>query len=111
MRYHPAVKIIIKLLEKNNYWFKAFEHAPVTTSEEVARLCPEYTLRQGAKAIIVKTVQKNGKDAFAMLVFPADLKFNGGKAKRTPGAKEVRFATEEEITEITKKSFNPKSQA
>lgn len=88
-------------MEKNTCWFKTFEHEPVTTSEEAARVRPEYTIHQGAKAIIVKTVQKDNNEAFAMLVFPADLKFSSGKARRVLGAKELHFATQEEIAKVT----------
>ena len=101
MQYNPVVKQITDLLEKNNCEFKTFEHAPVTTSEEAAKLRPEYSLHQGAKAIIVRIILKDGQESFGMLVFPADLKFKSGLAKKALGAKELSFATEAEIAQIT----------
>jgi prolyl-tRNA editing enzyme YbaK/EbsC (Cys-tRNA(Pro) deacylase) len=101
MPYNPAVKTILDLLEKNHCEFKTFEHAPVTTSEDAAKLRPEYTLHQGAKAIIVKVTLRDGQESFGMLVFPADMKFKSGLAKKALGAKELSFATEQEIFQLT----------
>jgi prolyl-tRNA editing enzyme YbaK/EbsC (Cys-tRNA(Pro) deacylase) len=101
MEYHPVVHQIERLLREHDCVYKTFQHEAVTTSEEAARLRPEYSLHQGAKAIIVKTKEQDGSRRFLMLVFPADQKFNGAKVKELLGLKEHRFATEPEIAEVT----------
>lgn len=96
MEYHPVVQKIIELLKTQNCWFEIFEHEEVRTSEEAAKTRPGYSLRQGAKAIVAKA-----DDNFVMLVFPADQKFNSKKVKQGLGVKDIRFATPDEISEIT----------
>jgi prolyl-tRNA editing enzyme YbaK/EbsC (Cys-tRNA(Pro) deacylase) len=101
MSYHPITKTTTDLLTQNNCWFETFEHAPVRTSEEAATTRPGYTLHQGAKAMIVR-VKKSAMDKFfAMLVLPADCRFDNEKVRRLFGAKDVRFASEMEVAEIT----------
>ncbi len=101
MEYHPLVKIIADLLTQNGYWFETFEHEEVRTSEEAAKLRTGYTIRQGAKALIVKIKQQGGIKKFVMVVIPGDKKFDNAKSKSILQAKEIRFATEEEVVEIT----------
>lgn len=101
MEYHKTSKIITDLLKNNNFWFETFEHEPVRTSEEAAKIRPGYSLRQGAKALIIR-VKKSEKDKkFAMLVIPGDKKFDNEKVKRLFEAKDIRFATEKEVKQIT----------
>lgn len=99
MEYHEVVSKIVTLLNANNCWHETFEHDAVRTSEEAARTRPGYTLHQGAKAMIVRV--KNPQPKFVMLVLPADLRFDNAKVKTLLGAKDLRFASEEEIGEIT----------
>jgi Ala-tRNA(Pro) deacylase len=99
MAYHPLADRITGILREHGFWFERFEHDPVKTSEEAAKLRPEYTLHQGAKALIVN-VKQEGEKKFVMLVVPGDLKFDREKAKAL-GLREIRFATEEEISNIT----------
>ncbi len=99
--YHPVTKQITDLLTEYHIPFRTFEHAPVRTSEEAAALRPDFTMHQGAKALIVKAKNLNHKPFFAMLVFPADLKFDSKKVKTTIGAKSISFATEEEVAQVT----------
>jgi prolyl-tRNA editing enzyme YbaK/EbsC (Cys-tRNA(Pro) deacylase) len=54
MQYHKTVTDILDLLKKTGCWFETFEHQPVVTSEQAAKLRHGYSLSQGAKAIIVK---------------------------------------------------------
>jgi len=99
--YHPVTQQIVDLLIQNDCWHETFEHEAVRTSEEAAATRNDYTLRQGAKALIVR-VKKSKKDKFfAMLVFPADRQFDNRKVKDRFGARDVRFATEDEVNEIT----------
>jgi Ala-tRNA(Pro) deacylase len=101
MSYHSATKRIIDLLTEHHVPFRTFEHAPVRTSEEAAALRPEFSMHQGAKALIVRARDKNNGTFFAMLVFPADLKFDSKKVKAAVGAKSLSFATEEEVARVT----------
>lgn len=101
MEYHPTVKLITDLLLSHNYWFETFIHLPVMTSEEAAQMRPGYTLEQGAKALIVKMEKRNKEMEFCMLVLPAHLKLDSKKVKQALDIKNLRFATEEEIFEIT----------
>ena len=101
MDYHKVTEEIKSLLIKNNYWFETFEHEPVRTSEEAARVRTGYTLHQGAKAIIIRVKNNETDKKFVMLVFPADLKFNKEKVKNVLNIKDIRFATPEEISSLT----------
>jgi len=102
MEYHKITKQITDILKENNLWFETFEHEPVRTSEEAAKIRPGYDLNQGAKAMIVRVKISESNKKFVMLVLPGDLRFDNSKVKNIFGAKDVRFATESEISEITK---------
>ncbi len=99
---HPIHRQITDLLQQHDCWFEEFEHAPVRTSEEAANIRDGYTLQQGAKALIVRVKIPNQGKKFVMLVMPADQKFSSAKAQHALGAKDLRFATENEVEEITK---------
>lgn len=101
MSYHPVAKQITNLLAEHHVSFRMFEHAPVRTSEEAAALRPNFTMNQGAKALIVKTKASGNEPFFVMLVFPADLKFDSKKAKMAINAKSISFATEKEVAHLT----------
>lgn len=100
-KYHPVVLKIVELLEKNNCWFEVFEHEPVRTSEEAAKIRHGYDLHQGAKALIVRVKISNTEKKFAMLVCPGNSRFDNDKVKQYFGAKDIRFATEEEVSTTT----------
>ncbi|MBI5127442.1 hypothetical protein HZA76_03215 [Candidatus Roizmanbacteria bacterium] len=101
MDYHPVVDKIKDLLNKNNLWFETFEHEAVRTSEEAAKTRPGYSLKQGAKAMIVRVKNNESDKKFVMLVFPADLRFDNNKVKTTLRVKDIRFATPDEINKVT----------
>lgn len=101
MEYHATVKQITELLNSHTLWYETFTHLPVTTSEEAARTRPGYSLEQGAKALIVKIENRNKEREFCMFVLPAHLKLDSKKAKQALDIKNIRFASEEEITSIT----------
>jgi len=100
-KYHPVVSKIVNLLEKNGVWFDVFEHEPVRTSEEAAMIRTGYELHQGAKALIVRVKISNTEKKFVMLVCPGNTRFDNDKVKQYFGAKDIRFATEEEVSTIT----------
>jgi Ala-tRNA(Pro) deacylase len=101
MSEHPVGQRIIGLLEDRQMWYETFEHEAVRTSEEAAALRPSYSLRQGAKALIVRVKISGQGKQFLMLVMPADEKLDSGKAKKTLNAKDLRFATEAEVEDLT----------
>lgn len=101
MKYHPVVQKIINLLKANNFWFETFEHAPVRTSEEASKLRTGYKLNQGTKAIIIRVKENAAKKYFLMLVIPGDKRINFAKVKKDFRIKDLRFASESEIKEIT----------
>jgi prolyl-tRNA editing enzyme YbaK/EbsC (Cys-tRNA(Pro) deacylase) len=101
MEYHKAVKKIKDLLTQGGYWFESFEHEPVRTSEQAAKIRTGYTLREGAKSIIVRVKERGGGKYFAMLVIPGDAKFDVEKVEGLFNAKDIRFANEDEVKEMT----------
>ncbi len=98
--YHPVVAKIRKLLTENKLWFETFEHAPVRTSIDAAQVRSGYSLSQGAKALIIRA-KSSGEKYFVMLVIPGDKRFDKDKAKNAINSKDIRFATEEEISKLT----------
>lgn len=99
---HPIAQQITDLLRQHDCWFEESEHEPVRTSEEAAALRDSYTLQQGAKAIIIRAKIPNEGKKFVMLVMPGDQKFDSTKVKQLLRSKDIRFATEDEVEEITK---------
>lgn len=99
-RYHSVTEKITTLLSERGVWFETFEHAPVRTSEEAALTRPEYTLAQGAKALIVR-VKCGGAKFFAQVAVPGDKRFDTKKLKGAFGLSDVRFATEAEVDTTT----------
>lgn len=119
MPFHLVVQKIKDLLENRQIKYDYFEHEPVRTSEEASKVRSGYTLKQGAKALIVKLYLKNGgqvdasikenkgqkaqnsREKFVMLVVPGDARFDGKKVKKLFDAKDLRFATEQEVEQVT----------
>ncbi len=101
MDYHPVTTQITTLLEKNNAWYETFEHEAVRTSEQASRTRPGYTLHQGAKALVLRVKKSNADKFFVMLVMPADCQFATSRVKALLGARDLRFATDAEVAELT----------
>lgn len=101
MQYHPVVSKITRLLADAGMWYETFEHEPVRTSEEAASVRTGYALAQGAKAIIVRIKVRGVGKKFAMIVVPGDRRFSKSKLERLYDISDVRFATENEVSEIT----------
>ncbi|MCA9382343.1 hypothetical protein KC660_02975, partial [Candidatus Dojkabacteria bacterium] len=101
MKYHPLTEKIVTMLKAESFWFETFEHEPVRTSEEAAKIRTGYTLNQGAKAIIIRVKFSSSSKEFVMLVIPGDKRFNSKKAKSELNAKDIRFATEDEVLNLT----------
>ena len=75
--------------------FKEISHVPTHTSEESARVRGE-SLAVGAKALLLKT-----DDKFRLFVLPADRQFDTRRIKQELKIKSMRFATSEELFELT----------
>jgi Ala-tRNA(Pro) deacylase len=82
-------------LQQAGITFTVLRHAPVFTSEEAAAVRGT-SLASGAKALVVKA-----GEAFALLVLPADRKLDSRKARAGLGVKALRFATREEVEQLT----------
>ena len=99
---HPVVNKIKEILEENNIDYDYMEHKPVRTSEEAAKVREgKYSIEQGAKALIVRIKVRGGNKYFAMFVVPGHLRFDMDKSKALFNAKDIRFATEKEVSKIT----------
>jgi Ala-tRNA(Pro) deacylase len=83
------------LLKQHGIAFQVLRHEPVFTSEEAAR-ARGTSLASGAKALVCK-----GEEGFVMFVVPADRKLDSHAVRRAKGWKKMRFATREEVMELT----------
>src|SRR6202050_5710207 len=75
--------------------FRQIHHAPTRTSEESARARGE-ELRVGGKALLIKV-----DDVFRLFVLSAACKLDSAAIKRQFGARKTRFATPEELLDLT----------
>jgi Ala-tRNA(Pro) deacylase len=75
--------------------FREAHHEPTRTSEESARARGE-ELRIGGKALVIKV-----DSTFRLFVLSADRKLNSAAIKQHFSAKKTRFATPEELLEMT----------
>jgi len=82
-------------LKAKNIAFREVEHEPTRTSEESAAARGE-ELNVGAKALLLRT-----DGVFRLFVLPADRKLNSTAIRRQLGVKKTRFATFEELHQLT----------
>ena len=115
MSYNPVVEKIKSLLTEHGMWFETFEHEPVRTSEEAAKVRTGYVISQGSKALIARVKDMNvptsgsggsgtsneSRKRFVMFVVPGDKRFDSEKIKKNFGLSDIRFASEAEVSEIT----------
>jgi prolyl-tRNA editing enzyme YbaK/EbsC (Cys-tRNA(Pro) deacylase) len=83
------------LLAQRGVAFTVLRHEPVFTSEQAAAVRGT-PLGSGAKALVVKA-----GEAFVLFVLPADRKLDSKKARTALGVKELRFASKEEVLQLT----------
>lgn len=95
-----AKQKIINLLKEKHIDFKSINHASVKTSEEAKNVRKDFSLSQGAKAILIKSKQ-NKKIKFVLLVLPADKKINSKAVRKILNASSISFASLNEVSEIT----------
>lgn len=86
---------IRRLLSAEGVPFREVCHSPARTSEESARVRGE-PLHNGGKALLMKT-----DDQFRLFVLPADMRLDSRLVRRELGARRTRFATPEELLELT----------
>ena len=82
-------------LQESGVHFRELHHEPTRTSEESARVRGE-ELRNGGKAILLKV-----DNVFRLFVLSAARKLDSSKVKQHFGVKRLRFATREELLELT----------
>jgi prolyl-tRNA editing enzyme YbaK/EbsC (Cys-tRNA(Pro) deacylase) len=92
---NPTLDAIRRLLREAGITFREVQHEPTLTSEESAKARGE-ELRTGGKALLLKT-----DDMFRLFVLPADRKLDSAAVKRRFGVKKIRFATADELKEMT----------
>jgi len=90
---------IITLLDENKVEYTLTEHLPVFTSEEAAAVRKDFSLHQGAKAMVLKIVnsQLPIDNCFVMCVLPGDRKIDFKKLKSVLGERDVTLADPEEV--------------
>jgi len=86
---------IRELLTEHGITFQERQHPPTFTSAESAAARGE-DLDVGAKALLLKT-----DDTFRLFVLPANCKLDSAAIKRELKVKKTRFATAEELLELT----------
>lgn len=82
-------------LQESGVHFRELHHEPTRTSEESARVRGE-ELRNGGKAILLKV-----DGVFRFFVLSAARRLDSSKVKQHFGVKRLRFATREELLELT----------
>ena len=87
--------LIRTLLSEAGVQFKEIHHDPTSTSEESARARGE-DISIGGKAIVMKV-----GDTFRLFVLSAARRVDSRKVKNLFGVKAVRFATKEELLQLT----------
>ncbi|MDE0243378.1 MAG: hypothetical protein OYG31_01550 [Candidatus Kaiserbacteria bacterium] len=93
---HQTVDRIRALLDDRGISYKYMEHDSGVTSEDMVRIRKDYSLSEGAKALILKT-----DGGFVQVVVPGDKKFQNKKLRSAAGVRQVRFATPDELATIT----------
>ncbi len=86
---------IIEFLEENKIKYKKIHHKPTPTSEDSARERGE-DIKIGGKALILKI-----NNDFSIFVLSASFKLDSKKVKTYLKVKKLRFATKEELFELT----------
>ena len=92
---HNMLNRIRKWLGDGDVSFREVRHGVTRTSEESA-LARGEELRTGGKALLIKV-----DDVFRLFVLSADRKLDSAALKQYFGARKSRFATAEELLELT----------
>jgi len=95
-RAAAVLTAIRALLNTSACPFREMHHLPTRTSEESAAARGE-PLRIGGKALLLKAEDEQ----FRLFILPADTKLDSTAIRRELGLKKTRFATAEELLELT----------
>jgi Ala-tRNA(Pro) deacylase len=85
---------IKELLDKRNIKYSIKHHEPVYTSEQAAKVRGD-NLKQGAKAIIMKT-----KEDYVLVVISGGRKIDSKKLKKLLSTRNLSFADREKVQEL-----------
>jgi len=91
----PVLSRIRAWLDAEGVTYRSVSHEPTLTSEASAAARGE-PLEVGGKALLVKM-----DDVFRLFVLSAHLRFDSAAARRELGARKTRFATKDELQELT----------
>jgi len=91
----PLFLTICSFLDEHAVQYRTVHHAPTFTSEESARARGE-DVKIGGKAIVMKI-----DNVFKLFVLSASLKVDSKKIRERFRVKSIRFATKEELMELT----------
>ncbi len=91
----PVLDRIRDFLTSQHIAFREVHHEPTYTSEESAHARGE-DIRIGGKALLLKA-----GDDFRLFVLPANCKADSAAIRSTLGVRKTRFATREELQELT----------
>ena len=86
---------IRELLDKNSVQYKCWDHPPVHTSEEAAKVRGT-PLESGAKAMVLRS-----KGKYLMVVIAGDKKMDFKKVKKVIGSDRLTLSSPEEVLEVT----------
>lgn len=86
---------ILEMLDENGFEYRKVHHEPTFTSEESAKARGE-GMEVGGKALLVKV-----DDTFRLFVLSAVRKLDTDKIKVHFKAKKIRFASKEELFDLT----------
>lgn len=89
-------KLIKKMLDEHGVDYSVYEHEPVYTSEQAARV-RGVELKTGVKALVLKT--REGR--FVIGLVAADRKIDLKKLARAVKTKSLRLASPEEVLKLT----------
>jgi prolyl-tRNA editing enzyme YbaK/EbsC (Cys-tRNA(Pro) deacylase) len=99
---HEGIIMSAEIFDRLESWllqhhiaFTVLRHEPVFTSEQAAAVRGT-SLASGAKALVLKA-----GDGFLLAVLPADRKLDSKKAREALGVKSLRFASKEEVEQLT----------
>ena len=92
---NPKLSLILELLDGEGISYRHISHEPTRTSEDSARARGE-ALETGGKALLLKA-----GECFFVFVLSAALKLDSQAVKKHLGVKSLRFATAEELMELT----------
>ena|SRR3712207_367549 len=92
---NTVLESIVELLTREGARYEVIRHEPASTSEESAR-ARGTEVRAGAKALLMKAGTK-----YAVFVISAACKADSQAIKERLGVKKLRFASTEELRELT----------